>query len=857
MKKIKNKITVLSIISISFFIFLLIFDLSFAVDDKSSTQNELVHTENIKINIFDYYTQSNKVTYTTKTVKLYDMTTASNGTPNFEGYTTTEVRKFIEDGKCVFIHGRWGEEKKNSNSETPNFNTAKRKDENVAGYKWFEDDYYWVKKSKNNTYEFKIQKNQPNGFTKVEIEEEGYWELTVEKQVPSDTTQKDYTINNTTRAKYPNRTDSELFLFGQSLSTGQHNKWTGNSGGVYRGIVKDTLKNGKLQYNNEKGIYGSELFPDKGTTVTGVEGYYDVDFKFLIDDEGYYNFDSDKHTMKNLHIDSNGKAVADFSYDKALTISNGTGNSKSYGFYPFNTAAGQTPHYLFGMEMGFEFIMPKDGKIEAEDGTKKDMVFEFSGDDDVWIFVDDKLVLDLGGIHIAEAGSINFATGVVTYQRVYDEGTGKVTNNVTENLYTSLGIDKTNYKKHTFKMFYIERGLGDSNCKIKFNLPVIPTESISLTKEVAGINEVVDNDKEYEFTVYTGEDKNNLSISTGKYTLNGATKTLNNGKVKLKVGETAYFTDIPLNYYYKIVETNTNDGCKTSWKTKNISYKESRTTDSLYCDNNTDVTFKNDYSDVVKSLELEKKLDGNDEENPSYDFIVKIADKNYSGKATKTTANGTNTINVTNGKISLKADEKVKITGLLKDTDYKITEDIDLEEGAYATPVIKLNGTELGERTYITSKIEDGSNKVTFINSFASKGRVVVTKKIDEYYVHYGNPVFFFRLDKVDDNGNVQKTYRDFVEFTSDNGTQQVAFENLENGNYVLTEEQPIRYEFKSVKANGASADTSKATKANNGKVTLKLKRSDTNASVEYTNSLKNEKYFSHTDVKRNTFTIK
>ena len=52
---------------------------------------------------------------------------------------------------------------------------------------------------------------------------------------------------------------------------------------------------------------------------------------------------------------------------------------------------------------------------------------------------------------------------------------------------------------------------------------------------------------EYELTVYTGEDKNKLLVNTGKYTLNGVTKTLNNGKVKLKANETAYFTDIPLN----------------------------------------------------------------------------------------------------------------------------------------------------------------------------------------------------------------------------------------------------------------------------------------------------------------------
>ena len=77
-------------------------------------------------------------------------------------------------------------------------------------------------------------------------------------------------------------------------------------------------------------------------------------------------------------------------------------------FAPFENIDSSSHDYHFGMHVGTEFMMPHDGKV-----NNKPMVFEFTGDDDVWVFIDGVLVLDMGGIHLAFNGSINFATGEV------------------------------------------------------------------------------------------------------------------------------------------------------------------------------------------------------------------------------------------------------------------------------------------------------------------------------------------------------------------------------------------------------------------------------------------------------------
>ena len=181
---------------------------------------------------------------------------------------------------------------------------------------------------------------------------------------------------------------------------------------------------------------------------------------------------SDVSTNKNLYDESgNELSASDPAYDKTLYKTQGTND------------------YYFGMYVEADFIQPSNGKL-----TKgSDMVYEFNGDDDLWVYVDGVLMLDIGGIHDAHSGSINFATGAITYDSmpgttikeqfyaagVFPDGSPWDNSRVSEFF---NGNTLKDFTSHNFKMFYMERGAGASNLKMKFNLEVIPTYEVNFNK---------------------------------------------------------------------------------------------------------------------------------------------------------------------------------------------------------------------------------------------------------------------------------------------------------------------------------------------------------------------------------------
>ena len=131
---------------------------------------------------------------------------------------------------------------------------------------------------------------------------------------------------------------------------------------------------------------------------------------------GITTYSYDSFTDKNRVIDVDG----DFKVDK---YSNATvGNDKGVGFFPFDNSDStkNANKYGFGTEFDIDFYMSETGKLTATDGTQKDITFNFSGDDDVWVYVDGVLVLDLGGAHKVSSGSINFSTMEVIYKAAVD-----------------------------------------------------------------------------------------------------------------------------------------------------------------------------------------------------------------------------------------------------------------------------------------------------------------------------------------------------------------------------------------------------------------------------------------------------
>lgn len=226
----------------------------------------------------------------------------------------------------------------------------------------------------------------------------------------------------------------------------------------------------KSNSNVASNVYEGLNFPFNESTFNGITTY---------------SYDS--FTDKNRVIDG------DFKVDK---YSNATvGNDKGVGFFPFDNSDStkNANKYGFGTEFDIDFYMSETGKLTAADGTQKDITFNFSGDDDVWVYVDGVLVLDLGGAHKVSSGSINFSDMQVIYKAAVDSSdniNNRTADPKTDDKYatdekyvTTVDLakifkangaefnNKNSSKKHTLQMFYMERGSFDSNCSISFNLP--------------------------------------------------------------------------------------------------------------------------------------------------------------------------------------------------------------------------------------------------------------------------------------------------------------------------------------------------------------------------------------------------
>ena len=337
-------------------------------------------------------------------------------------------------------------------------------------------------------------------------------------------------------------------------------------GAAAQGLVGNKLVNGKMVDPNDENVFlpyfsGEEIHPyntageiDENKNLS--EYYNDLQFPFkqTMDKNGVITYSYDSGSDYAVYYDFDKKSF----YESVQHIQNGTTNDSTAptnGFYPLNkpTDSSDAVNMGFGTEFTIPFTLSKDGKINGQDIT-----FNFTGDDDVWVFIDDYLVLDMGGAHRMASGTIDFAEKNVTVERAFTptqsttdafkDGDTRANQTSTESLKTFADIKTDNGKTfadimaddskvHTLKMFYMERGMIDSNMSVSFNFSPIPS-GLTLSKDVNtapvndGLKSVVETKDNFDFKVVDTDQRTEYKYEKDYDGTRTESKTTTNGVVE-------------------------------------------------------------------------------------------------------------------------------------------------------------------------------------------------------------------------------------------------------------------------------------------------------------------------------------
>lgn len=318
---------------------------------------------------------------------------------------------------------------------------------------------------------------------------------------------------------YPNsKDDSNLyqkFFYENNSMWGKDGVGLSNGNNATQGLVADQLSNNDLQLKTNNGTALAPFFDkdflngnNSKNTVLG-KVYENVTFPFVKKamrsssteskgtlDYWYFNSADQEATNKNLQLkydatdeyflQSNNEEV------KGSTTKGATANGN---YFPLNSSkqsgnASQL-NYGFGQKFDLKFRLTSDGKILDSDNSKVPIEFNFSGDDDVWVFIDGQLVLDIGGDHGVVTGRIDFANKKATVSSAKNSSSGGISNGEVEKGFPEeLNTEDYFTKEHTLTMFYMERGLWESNMQITFNFPQENKLTVEKEVDTTGANDI-------------------------------------------------------------------------------------------------------------------------------------------------------------------------------------------------------------------------------------------------------------------------------------------------------------------------------------------------------------------------------
>lgn len=565
-------------------------------------------------------------------------------------------------------------------------------------------------------------------------------------------------------------------------------------GAAAQGLVGNKLVNGKMVDPNDENVFlpyfsGEEIHPyntdreiDKNKNLSEYYNNLQFPFKQTMDKNGVITYSYDSGSDYAVYYDFDNNSF----YESNQYIQNGTTNDSTAptkGFYPLNKPGDsrEAVNMGFGTEFTIPFTLSKDGKINGQDIT-----FNFTGDDDVWVFIDDYLVLDMGGAHRMASGTIDFAKKNVIVERAFTpdksttaawkDGATRANQTSTESLKTFADIETDNGKTfadimaddskvHTLKMFYMERGMIDSNMSVSFNFSPIPS-GLTLSKDVNtasvndGLKSVVETKDNFDFTVtdtdtrteYTYEKDYDGTRTESKTTTNGVVEGLadnvyaknfeyteadDNGNKGLIIGTGFTITETEnSNYNTRWFVTDISTGKTTNRGDGLVSTFKLGDDKSGLTKVNYNVNFVN--TPKVGTVNIAKKWAGVVPETlKDYAFPFKVevdldgpADTyGYSTYALEYTVDGTKYETDANGNFTLKSGQTAAFEGIPTGAKVKVTETKTTDGKSWV-----VSGQEFKESAAVT----DGSNETLTITNATM---TIPSDKV--IYVEAGKDTFY------------------------------------------------------------------------------------------------------------------